>query len=299
MHDYLRSVGFTNIKTIQDEDALVTRVVTNPTSRSMVEIDGVTIAEFRREFASFCGIAVRGIFDEKKNFQIQYFYPYFTGYLVNAVEEVEIEKHSNQTSFVGIIDDVRVGASLIFYLQNATPYLSKWKKYSSNIGRRKIKLTALSNRGTVLLPVLHPLIERSDEEQKEAANSGFRRTKLLAEAREGNEEAIEALTLDDMELYNSISKRIESEDILSIVESTFMPSGIESDTYYVIGQICDVKELVNSETNEKLYHLLIFCNEIGLNVCINEQDLIGEPRVGRRFRGSIWLLGEVEFAEKA
>ena len=34
---------------------------------------------------------------------------------------------------------------------------------------------------------------------------------------------------------------------------------------------------------------------IQFNLIINELDLQGEPKPGRRFRGTIWLLGEVEF----
>ncbi len=34
------------------------------------------------------------------------------------------------------------------------------------------------------------------------------------------------------------------------------------------------------------------------NLMINEKDLEGDPEPGRRFRGTIWLLGEVEFLTK-
>ena len=35
----------------------------------------------------------------------------------------------------------------------------------------------------------------------------------------------------------------------------------------------------------------ILCNDVPLDVCINEKDLLGEPEVGRRFKGQIWLQG--------
>ena len=31
---------------------------------------------------------------------------------------------------------------------------------------------------------------------------------------------------------------------------------------------------------------------------INEKDLYGEPQVGRRFKGSIWLQGYINFPEE-
>ena len=33
------------------------------------------------------------------------------------------------------------------------------------------------------------------------------------------------------------------------------------------------------------------------NVCINSQDLLGEPEIGRRFKGQIWLQGTLNFEE--
>ena len=51
------------------------------------------------------------------------------------------------------------------------------------------------------------------------------------------------------------------------------------------------------QTKEKIYVMTIEANGIILDVCINQQDLVGEPAVGRRFRGIIWLQGLVHFEE--
>ena len=45
--------------------------------------------------------------------------------------------------------------------------------------------------------------------------------------------AIENLTLEDIDTYSMLSRRIANEDILSIVDSYFMPYGIESDQYSI------------------------------------------------------------------
>ena len=37
----------------------------------------------------------------------------------------------------------------------------------------------------------------------------------------------------------------------------------------------------------------IECNDIVFCVTINKDDLLGEPIVGRRFKGSIWMQGTV------
>ena len=39
------------------------------------------------------------------------------------------------------------------------------------------------------------------------------------------------------------------------------------------------------------------CNDMGFDICINAKDLLGEPEIGRRFKGSIWLQGHMNFLE--
>ena len=51
----------------------------------------------------------------------------------------------------------------------------------------------------------------------------------------------------------------------------------------------------NILTGEKLCQMTIECNDIQFDVCINCADLLGEPAVGRRFKGLIWLQGQLHF----
>ena len=90
-----------------------------------------------------------------------------------------------------------------------------------------------------------------------------------------------------------VHKQIKKEDVFSIVNSSFMPYGIESDQYSVLGEIKELQELENSITNEKLYSMQIESNDLNFRVVINKNDLLGEPAVGRRFKGSIWMQGTV------
>ncbi|MEG0833791.1 MAG: DUF3881 family protein, partial [Oscillospiraceae bacterium] len=117
----------------------------------------------------------------------------------------------------------------------------------------------------------------------------------IAAARDGDEEAIENLTLEDIDTYSMISKRIVKEDVLSIVDSYFMPYGIESDQYSVMGEIVDSYFITNSYTKERCYILTIDCNNLTFDICINEENLLGEPIVGRRFKGIIWLQGRINY----
>ena len=91
-----------------------------------------------------------------------------------------------------------------------------------------------------------------------------------------------------------LSKRIVNEDILSIVDSYFMPYGIESDQYSVLGEILDVRYTENSLTKKRLCILTVDTNDLIYEICINEDNLLGEPLVGRRFKGDIWLQGAIK-----
>ena len=78
-----------------------------------------------------------------------------------------------------------------------------------------------------------------------------------------------------------------------------MPYGVECDQYSVLGEIMGVRMVKNKMTDEKIYILTICCNELTFDVSINIIDLFGEPQVGRRFKGVIWLQGHINFPEDA
>ena len=75
-----------------------------------------------------------------------------------------------------------------------------------------------------------------------------------------------------------------------------MPFGIESDQYTVIGEILDCFKSKNNVTDEMIWIMTLNCNNIIFDICINEKDLLGEPSVGRRFKGRIWLQGRINYS---
>ena len=91
----------------------------------------------------------------------------------------------------------------------------------------------------------------------------------------------------------------EKADIFSLVDTYFMPYGVECDQYSVLGEITDMKLVTNGLTGEKVHILTLCCNDLNLKVAINSIDLLGEPAVGRRFKGSVWLQGQVNFPEES
>ena len=92
-----------------------------------------------------------------------------------------------------------------------------------------------------------------------------------------------------------ISQRIVTDDIFSIVDSYFMPYGIECDQYSIMGEILDFMTFKNIITGEEICQLTLDCNVMQFDVCINKNDLLGEPKIGRRFKGIIWLQGQLHY----
>lgn len=293
MHSYLRSVGFSNIKTRKDLEQILGMVMAQPTEKYVTsEKNNYVLAELSKNFSDRFGIAVRGEYDEKGVFHLEHYYPYFKGQQVSIKEELAINKRVDTDAYTGMCDDLRIGVSLIFYLQNVIDYIDCVHKNSWNGRAVSVMLAGLATEGKILLGT-----SKDGKTERNVKTDNKQRTQLLAEAKKGNQEAIDSLTIDDIDLYAMVSKRIRYEDIYSIVDSTFIPYGSESDNYTIIANILEVKKLQNELTNEYIYNLVVECNDIVLEVCINEKDLLGVPEPGRRFKGNIWLQGMATFVE--
>ena len=291
MHSYLRAVGFSEISK-KDMSEIIKEIVRNYDEKMVVDEDGNRLfAEMSKSFGYDCGITVCGEYDEDDEFQEEYYFPYFRGTGITTGEDVMVERRSEKESFSGACDDVRIGVTLIFYLANAGQYLTEKYKGALNQGKTTVTLSALSTDGRVLLP-----IQKNIEQMERDQQTTKKRAQLIHEARKGNEEAMENLTMEDMDTYSMISRRIMNEDVFSIVDSYFMPYGMECDRYNVMGEIVEIMETKNEWTGEKLYQLTINCNDLQFDVCMNKNDLMGEPQTGRRFKGVIWLQGNLNFA---
>ena len=212
----------------------------------------------------------------------------------SPLRKVIVEKHADKESYAGACDDLRIGVTMIFYLQNCTEYVSEMQKNNFDQNHMPLTLSGLAKEGKILLPVKKD--QKQVAKEKELAKN---RSTLIAAARNGDEAAMENLTMDDIDTYSMISRRIVKEDVFTIVDSYFMPYGIECDKYNVMGEIIDCVDFRNILTGEKIYQMTIECNDMQFDICINESDLLGEPKVGRRFKGIIWLQGQIQFCSYA
>ena len=290
MHKYLRAIGFTKFNKSALEE-LISEITARPDyHESAIDFEGNQFVELRYMVADNVGLVFRGVYNDDDEFILDYYYPSYFGETISINNDVEVIKQSDRDNYFVMCDEIRLGVNLIFQLQNMGEFLRR-NIMAGKSGDRDIRLAALSTEGKIILPVY------DDEKSriKEKLNNQ-KRINLVEQAREGNEEALESLTMDEIDLYQRISRRVTREDILSVVTTFFMPYGIENDKYEVLGDILDVKYVVNHLTMEELCIMVIESNDVVFEVCINKNDLYGEPTVGRRFKGTIWLQGTVDFS---
>lgn len=295
MHDYMRAIGFSYEISRESLKKLLSIAVRDSDEDFVVsEGEDILRVEYFKLLGKRVGLIVRGTIenvDGTDEIFIDYSVPYLKPIAISSTEKISFTKYAEKESYVGICDDYRLGMPLIFYLQNMNSYLAEKDKYENRvIDILHLSLSALSLEGSVMMPIEKDHVDIEEERRKKREWENLQR-----KAKQGDDEALESLTIRDMDTYSLVRKRVQSEDVYSLVDSYVMPFGIENDQYSILGEIKDVEEEINSITGEELYILDIVANDIFFNVCIHKDDLIGEPEIGRRFKGVIWMQGNVAF----
>ena len=292
MHKYSKAIGFggdisgSMMRKVEEE---VRREFTS--HERMILDEDTDYCEFRKILGERLELAMYGVMDLDENFEKEYSVPVFQGKGITTYADVIVEKKIDKEAYIGICEDARVDISLMFYLQNPMEYVRELQ--SGNLSKKKtsVTLAGLAYDGTVLVPVT-----KNEKDKKEQREQFRDRMMLVSAARKGDSEAIETLTLKDMDTYQKVSKRVVTEDIFSIIDTYFMPYGVECDLYSIMGEILDMDLVINEVTREKIMILTLDVNEMIFDVCIPKANILGEPAVGRRFRTNIWLQGKINFS---
>lgn len=291
MHQYLKAIGFGNINTKEQLNEVLTKVEHSFTFHELIaDEEDYDFCEYQKEYGPGLGISMCGFMDAVECFKKEYYFPYFIGTGITSYADIIVEKHMDRDAYIGICEDVKVGISLIFYIQNPIEYIKQKQLGKAISSYTSVTLSGLCNEGMVLLPV------RKDKEltkiqQEETHN----RMMLLSAAKSGDQAAIESLTLDDIDTYSKVSRRLITEDVFSIVDTYIMPYGVECDCYSILGEILELNMVENDDTKERLYVIKLDVNELQFDICVPVKKIVGEPQVGRRFKGNIWMQGYVNF----
>jgi hypothetical protein len=305
MNIYIRALGFSEMTSESEEEFIKLGIEESLKEKFVVHHEALNRGVIILRLSNSTGLYVYGRYDGKK-FKYEYYHPFVVGTRVITNEELAVERHLDKESYEVGCDELKTGVTLIFYLQNVMDYLDylydggelKVDNFNPDvrnsvakqaIRHKKVALAGLSLGGLILLPTA------KNKKAKISAEEEKKRKNLIQAAKKGDEDAIESLTIEDMDKYNELSHRIVKEDIFTIVDSTFMPCGVECDQYSVIGEIMEIKTEENIYTGETMYIMLLDCNDLFITTVINKKHLMGEPEIGRRFKGQIWLQGNVKF----
>ncbi|MBQ5952118.1 MAG: DUF3881 family protein [Lachnospiraceae bacterium] len=289
MHKYLRSIGLGEYRNRQQMERLGEAVLEAPGWQDSIAENGDTRAYVARMFGPGFGVMLSGDWDpDKRVFHQEIIYPFLIGDRVTVNSCMSVQRLTDRDAYNGMCEEGDMGLSLIFSVQNVPeirraalpPYFDK---------ALPVSMAALSDTGKILLPTIYT----GKETEKDAEGKEKDRRALMEKARGGDERAIEILTMEDMDLYASISGRLRDEDIYSIVETSFMPCGMESDQYTVVAEILDAQRFVNELSGKGVWQMTIACKDLVFPVIIAEEDLLGEPAPGRRFKGDLWLQGRI------
>ena len=294
MHKFLRTIGFSLYQKDRDIEKLLDQFCEDLSGLKRIQIDEESnLCELRKEVAPGMGVAIFGEMDLEGKFQRSYYYPYLNTIDVTSDVPCTIQRHTERETYAGLLDEYKVGISLIFYIDNSFECRERFIDHHS-MDTRDACLSGLSVEGKILLP-----IQKSDKQRENARVAAKDRNTLLEAAKNGDEDAMETLTIEDIDLYSQASRRAMKEDLYSIIDSCFMPCGVECDQYSIIGEILKIDEKKNQITDEEVYDFMLECSDLIFHVAIAKKDLTGVPEVGRRFKGEIWMQGTVNFKEKA
>ena len=293
MHKFLRAVGFSEYTKKKEIRELLSRIQDHHDELQVIQVPGDgTRAQLYTEVGNGIGISVYGELNEQDELEREYYFPFLRSTCISTQAPCQIQRHAEKESYAGICEEYRVGVSLIFYLQNGGEYMKRLQDSFRSTHISSVMLSALSVFGKILLPV-----QKTETQKERIKVAAANRTSLLEAARRGDTDAMDSLAMEDMDLYASISGRVREEDVYSIVDSCFMPFGVDCDQYSLLGEILEVEKVTNRWTNEEIYVLMVECSDLMLQIGINKKDLLGEPVVGRRFKGPVWVQGQVNFLE--
>uniref|UniRef100_UPI000A5F64FD DUF3881 family protein n=1 Tax=Clostridium sp. NkU-1 TaxID=1095009 RepID=UPI000A5F64FD len=233
------------------------------TGLKRIQIDEESnLCELRREVAPGMGIAIFGEMDREGEFHRSYYYPYLKSNDMTSEVACSIQRHTERETYAGLLDEYKVGISLIFYIDNSFDCRERIIDHHP-LETRDVYLSGLAVSGKVLLPIQKTEIQR--EKARVAAKD---RNTLLEAAKNGDEDAMETLTIEDIDLYSQASRRVMKEDLYSIIDSCFMPCGVECDQYSIIGEIVKIDEKKNQITKEEVYDFTLECSDLVFHVGI-------------------------------
>ena len=99
----------------KDIRALLRCLAREAGTSSCLQLDRETeLYEIKTEVAPGIGVAMYGELNEQDEMEIEYYYPYILNEEVTSRAECSIQRHTEKETYAGLLDEYKVGLSLIF-----------------------------------------------------------------------------------------------------------------------------------------------------------------------------------------
>ena len=286
MHGYLKAVGLGTYDTRRAYASLIEKVTENPDVTSIVQTGQDShVAVLFSLMTEASGLAVCGEYEEDEHFRTDFAFPFVRADAVSSTAPCSVQRRTGGDGYEGLCDDYRIGMPLIFHLNNFARLLQTGRNPEDITS---VSFSGLASDGKILLPTF----DTADREKTKVRAE--ERTRQIEQAMGGDQQAMERLSFQEMNLFATVNSRLQKEDLYSVIESFFMPSGMETDQYALMGEITACTPWENRMTGAKGWFLEVTAADIPVRVSIAADDLMGDPQPGRRFKGNIWLQGTVE-----
>lgn len=291
MHNFLSAVGFKCIKNHKQLNSLFEKIMEEPDYFQCISMyDDTDFAVMSREFAPGMGVSLYGILDESNEFKPQFYVPYVKSTTPSTDVECLFHEHADKESYAGSCDDYRINITMIFSVANFMELRGMILRTGDMPKSRSIAFSGMSVDGKILLP-----IQKTEKEKEEAKMLAKKRVEMMQSIKHMDAGMVEQMGRQEIEMIHEVGMQLRTNDLYSVIDTYFMPYGVECDQYALMGTIENVTLVKNTLTGEEIYRLLIDCNDMPFEIAIQKDDLWGIPEVGRRFKGSIWLTANIEF----
>ena len=154
MHKFLRAAGFSMYTKKKDIEKLLDLLERQPSMTRCVQVDEESnVCEMRTEVAPGLGISIIGELNEEGNFEREFYFPYQESHIIGSTEECSVQRHTEKETYSGMVDENKVGITLIFYIQNFLEFRERMldKEHHSKIS--SVCFSGMSVGGKILLPI--------------------------------------------------------------------------------------------------------------------------------------------------
>ena len=154
MHKFLRAAGFSMYTKKKDIEKLLDLLERQPSMTRCVQVDEESnVCEMRTEVAPGLGISIIGELNEEGNFEREFYFPYQESHIIGSTEECSVQRHTEKETYSGMVDENKVGITLIFYIQNFLEFRERMldKEHHSKI--ISVCFSGMSIGGKIFFPI--------------------------------------------------------------------------------------------------------------------------------------------------